>query len=618
MIKNIHFENTQITGGFWKQKQDLVRNVTAKAVYDRFCDTGRFEAFQCNWKEGMPHKPHVFWDSDIAKWMEGVAYLTELKREPELEKIVDEVVAQIEKNQGEDGYFNIYYTVVEPENRFTDRNNHELYCAGHLMEAAVAYYKATGKKKFLDCICKYADYIEKRFKINKDTAFSTPGHEEIELALVKLYECTGEKRYLELSEYFINIRGTEEDKGGHFIGDGNYAEDEKKDFYAQAYKPVREQDTAEGHAVRAVYLLCGMADIAYHTGDEVLKKACRRIFDNIVEKRMYITGGIGSSSCGEAFTLDYDLSNILAYTESCAALGLALFANRMQKLEVDSVYADIIEKVIYNGFMSSMSLNGKSFFYENPLEIIPYLHTRDERSAWKPNMHWPQMTRSEVFDCSCCPPNIIRFIPSIANMLYSDDGETIYVHQFMQSKTEWERKGKVYKLEQKTAYPENGKVQITIKGGNARVAVRIPGWCDSYKGETKKGYAYFDIKDGESLSFDFKMKVKYMEARPEAVFDCGKYAVMRGPVVYCMESHDNGELLRDIRLDGRARFFYQKHKELGVPQLTVKAYRRKRVKDAPLYSERHDSLEQVMATLIPYYAFANRGVGEMQVWHLVK
>lgn len=612
MLNTVDFAKTKITGGFWKQKQDMVRKTTINAVYDRFNDTGRFDAFKCNWKEGMPNKPHIFWDSDVAKWLEGAAYLTELKRESRLEKIVDKTVDLIEKNQGEDGYFNIFYTVIEPQNRFTNRSCHELYCAGHLMEAAVAYYKATGKRKFLDCMCKYADYIEKRFKIDRDTAFVTPGHEEIELALVRMYECTGEKRYLELSEFFINARGNKD-----IVGDKAAVE---IDIYNQSHLPVREQKTAEGHSVRAVYLYCAMADLAYHTGDKELLNACKELFNNITQKRMYITGGIGSSSCGEAFTLDYDLPNLLAYTETCASLGLALFANRMLKLEADSVYSDVIERVIYNGFMSSTSLDGRSFFYENPLEVIPYLDKRDVSAyQWHKNrIHWPQSKRSEVFGCSCCPPNIVRFIPSIANMLYTDDGNTLFVHQFMQSETEVVRDGTVIKIKQKTVYPENGKVKIAISGGNTRIAVRIPGWFDGYKGETVKGYAYFDVNDGDELVFDFKMKVKFVEARAESLFDCGKYAVMRGPVVYCMESCDNGKYLRDVRLDGRAKFTYGKHEELGVPKLTVKAYRRKHDENAPLYSERHDSLEPMTATLIPYYAFANRGEAEMLVWTYVK
>ena len=607
MTKTVDFAKTEITGGFWKRKQDMVRKTTVKAVYDRFKDTGRFDAFRFDWKAGMPNKPHIFWDSDVAKWLEGVAYLTETKREPKLEKIVDETVDLIEKNQDANGYFNIYFTVIEPERRFKTRNDHELYCAGHLIEAAVAYYKATGKRKFLDCMCRYADYIEKRFKIDKDTGFTTPGHEEIELALVRLYECTGEKRYYELAEFFLNERGTKEEP----------FTDWAQSSYCQSHLPVREQTTAEGHAVRAVYLYCAMADVALRSNDAEMKKACETIFNDIIEKKMYITGGIGSSACGEAFTVAYDLSNLMAYTESCAALGLALFANRMLNMDADSKYSDTIERVLYNGFMSSTSLDGRSFFYENPLEVIPYLHVRDKSNNNR-KTHWPQMTRSEVFSCSCCPPNIVRFIPSIANMLYGDDGETIYVHQFMQSRTNIERHGKSLQIEQKTAYPENGKVKITVTGGDTKIAVRIPGWYEDYEGETVKGYAYFDVKDGDTMEFDFKMKPVFIEARTEAVFNCGRYAVMRGPVVYCMEAHDNGEYLRDIRIDGRARFTYGKHETLGVPKLTVRAYRRKRDDSAPLYYKRKNELEALTATLIPYYAFANRGACEMQVWTYLK
>ena len=262
-------------------------------------------------------------------------------------------------------------------------------------------------------------------------------------------------------------------------------------------------------------------------------------------------------------------------------------------------------------------MDGKSFFYQNPLEILPYMHTRDV-SVKHRSVNLPPMQRSEVFECSCCPPNVVRFIPSIANMLYSEDGEVIYVHQFAESVTTMERDGKMLVLEQETKYPENGKVKIKLSGGNARVAVRIPGWFEGYKGETVKGYAYFDLGDGEELTFDFTMKPTFIEARPEVVFDCGRYAVQRGPVVYCMESADNGDLLRDVMLDGRARFRYGKHPVLGVPQLTVRAYRTVREADAPLYRKKTQNKEQIDAVLIPYYAFANRGACEMQVWHHVK
>ena len=605
-MENVDFTRVTITGGLWKQKQQLLRSTTAMAVYDRFAQTGRIGAFRCDWKEGMPNKPHVYWDSDVAKWIEGVAYLTAKKREKHLEALADEIIANLLRNQGADGYFNIYYTVVEPEGRFTKQYNHELYCAGHLMEAAVAYYQATDKRELLDAMCRYADYIQRRFMLERDTAFAVPGHEEIELALVRLYECTGERRYLDLAAYFINRRGTEDP------ADPRPA---RGSADIQADRPVRELTEARGHAVRAVYLYCGMADVAARTGDAALLAACRRLFDDIVEKKMYITGGIGSSSKGEAFTVPYDLSNLLAYSESCAALGLALFAGRMQALVTDSRYADTVERVLYNGFLSSLSLDGRSFFYENPLEVVPYLHTRDNGQS---SIHWPQMQRSEVFDCSCCPPNILRFIASVGNFLYSTEGDTVFVHQYMQSESDLTLGGRTVHLSQKTRYPESGAVRLTVTGGDVRLAVRIPGWCDSYTGPVEKGYAFFSLRDGETLSLDFRMRVRLMEARPEAVFDCGRVAVQRGPVVYCMESADNGPYLRDIRLDSRARFVYGRHAALGVPCLTVRAYRRETEPDTPLYRPRQNRYRECRATLIPYYAFANRGACEMQVWHFVK
>ncbi len=611
-MDRIDFTKINITGGLWKQKQDMVRRTTAMAVYNRFDDTGRIDAFKCDWKEGMPNRPHIFWDSDVAKWIEGVAYLISKRPAPKLEKLCDRIIANIVKNQREDGYFNIYYMQFEPQNIFTNRDWHELYCAGHLVEAAIAYFNATGKREFLDAMCRYMDYIEKRFVIDKDTGFTSPGHEEIELALVKLYDVTGEKRYLDLSMHFINERGTEEGAGtvhpsGIIQG-----------WNIQTHAPVREQHEAVGHAVRAGYLYSAMADLAYKTDDEGLLKAVYDIFDDIYTKKMYITGGVGSSSCGEAFTIPYDLSNLLAYTESCAGIALCYFANKMLRFEADSRFSDTIERVMYNGFLSTVSLDGKSFFYENPLEVIPYLHIRDAKVSNGNKGHWPQMQRQEVFGCSCCPPNILRFIASIGDYMYSTDNETLYVHQFMQSESDIEIGGKKLHVSQSTKYPESGVVNIKVAGGDCRVAVRIPGWCENYKGETTKGYAYFDVKDGETLRFDFGMKTRFVEARPELVFDCNRYAVMRGPVVYCMESVDNGDYIRDIRIDSRARFSYGKHEELGVPCLTVKAYRRECSENAPLYSTKHNSLKEVKAVLIPYYAFANRGVAEMQVWQYIK
>ena len=600
-MKRIDFSNIKITGGFWQKRQRLTRDVTVHAVYKRFKESGRFDAFKF---DRSLVEPHFYWDSDVAKWIEGVAYL--LKAEPSsyLEKIVDDLVEDIEKHQEECGYFNIYHTVVEPENRFRFRDHHELYCAGHLFEAAVAYYEATGKDKLLRLMCKYADYIEKRFMIDKDTDFVTPGHEEIELALVRLYECTGEKRYLELSKFFIDERGKRLEG----------LTDWSSEKYLQSHIPLREQKTAEGHAVRAVYIYCAMADLALKYGDTELKSACERIFDDIISSKLYITGGIGSSSAGEAFTVPYDLPNVFAYTESCAAIGLILFAHRMLLIDNDSKYSDVIERALYNGFLSSTSLDGKAFFYTNPLEIVPYLHTRD-CSVTSKSLPLPITQRKELFECSCCPPNIVRFVPSMANLIYTCDDDTVYTHQFMQSEAKIEIGGGCVEITQNTAYPFDGKIEITASK-DIRMGIRIPSWCDSYKGDTVKGYAYFDLKGGVPLMLDFEMKPRFTEANPKSYFNAGKVAVECGPIVYCMEGCDNGQHIRDIRLDSSAEFELGFNSELDVPTLSINALRRKATDG--LYSPMKNDFEKIKATLIPYFAFANRGESEMQVWHFIK
>lgn len=593
-MKNINFKSININHGFWEQKQKLNRSVTIHSVYNRFKDTGRIDAFKCDWKNGSDNKPHFFWDSDVAKWIESVAYLTETEPEPELEKAADEIIDRIEANQCRDGYFNIYYTVVEPGTRFKDRSMHELYCAGHLIEAAVAYFEATGKDKLLKCMIKYANYIEKVFMIEKSAAFATPGHEELELALVRLFNITKDKRYLMLSEYFINSRG----KG---------INGESDDIEIQAHKPVREQKTAEGHSVRAMYLYCGMADIAYKMQDEELKTACKRLFQNIVNQRMYITGGVGSSSNGERFTIDYDLPNATAYAESCAAIGLVYFAWRMQLLDNNSIYADTIERVIYNGFLSSISLDGKSFFYENPLEIMP-----SESKSF--SVRYPITQRMEVFSCSCCPPNITRFIASIGNYVYSVDGNTIYCNQFINSTANIEINGKTSVIQQITEYPNDGKIRIVYNGNPAVIAVRVPYWCDDFNEKCVNGYVYYNVTDGSKILIDFNMKIKFIEANPRVIENCGKYAIMYGPTVYCMEAVDNGEYLRDIRIVENGSFKTEFDNELKALVIYADAYKHKISNSVALYAPKSNNLIPFKAKLIPYYTFANRGESEMLVW----
>ncbi|NLB37303.1 MAG: glycoside hydrolase family 127 protein [Clostridiales bacterium] len=602
--KGIDYKNVELLDGFWLQSQKLNRDVTIKSVYEQFNATGRFDAFRCEWKEGMPNKPHIFWDSDVAKWIEGAAYIINKQPDRELESIIEDVIDCIERNQGEDGYFNIYFTVCEPENRFQNRLAHELYCCGHLIEAAVVYYEATGRDRFLKLMMKYADYVEKVFKIENSAEFSTPGHEEIELALIRLYECTGIKRYLELAKHFIDTRGQATSKE---------VIDEMNSIYSQDHIPCREQREAVGHAVRACYLYCAMADIAREYHDRELFEACDALIKNINYKRMYITGGIGSTFNNESFTVDYDLPNSISYAETCAAISLVMFATRMSQCKVSSLYADIAERALYNGVLSGLSLSGDSFFYENALEI----NLRD-REPDRGRQHWPITQRVKVFSCSCCPPNINRFIASIGSLIYTYDEETVYINQFIANSAQLEMGGKRVKIKIQTEYPNDGQIRITACGmAGKRLAVRIPSWCEKYCVDSQyrieDGYAYVDCgSDDFELSLSLDMTPRWVESNPHVWANAGLVALQKGPVVYCAEGVDNGEELWKIRVDINEPISQRVIVGFDAPALSTKGYCLQDCED--LYIPAGQKTEEKEITLIPYYAFANRGVSEMRVW----
>ena len=612
----VPFQQVEITDGFWARRQELNARKTLWAVKDRFEKTGRFDAFRFDWREGMPNKPFLYWVGDIEKWIESAAYILEKEENPALEEIVDRLAEQIERQQGESGYYHVWFSAMEPSRRWTSRSAHELYTAGHLMEAAVAYYEATGKNRLLNCACRFADEIERVFVRDQEAAFVTPGHEEIELALVKLYRCTGEKRYLELSRFFVEQRGNNEK---------DQPVDGWLSQYEQDHLPVREQETAEGHAVRAVYLYSGMADLAYEYEDESLLNACRRLFHNIADRRMYVTGGIGSSARDEGFTIDYDLPNLTAYSETCAGIGLMFFAARMLKLETDSFYADVAERVLYNAFLSSTSLDGTAFFYENPIELDPRLLGRDVFAREPVRM--PSARRVKVFNVSCCPPNITRFVASLGGMLYTcgeDDG-TLYVHQYMDSRAEVEAAGKVMTVTQKTAYPNDGTVTLTVENPTVdRLAVRIPGWCRDWSVEVngaplsltpKKGYVCFACpQEGETVTLRFAMPPVQVEAHPAVRDAAGKVALQRGPLVYCLEGVDNGENLRDIRLDSSAPVREVFNEECQAYELHTAGWRREAADYAALYRPVGARRVEQPLRFIPYFAFANREECEMIVW----
>ena len=606
-MENIAFRKVDITDGFWKQKQELNRKATIYSVWERFKETGRFDAFQFNWKEGMPNKPHIFWESDIAKWIEAVAYILEKEPDPSLENAVEEIIDCIEQHQDENGYFNIYFTVCEPESRFTRRTDHELYCAGHLIEAAVAYYESTGKDRFLKLMCKYADHIEQVFMMEQSANFVTPGHEEIELALVKLYHCTGKEKYLSLSKFFIDQRGAnEKDKINHY----NFA----SPSCDQSHLPAVEQETAEGHSVRACYLYSAMADLSKELKDEMLLSACKKLFANISERRMYITGGIGQSSLGEAFTIDYDLPNKTAYSETCAAISLAMFSHRMLNIEANSVYADVIERVLYNGMLSGLSLDGKSFFYENPLEIDPALKDKDASVVKERRPHYPITQRVEVFNCSCCPPNVNRFLASVGDYIYSKHQETYFIHQFINSEVIEDD----IRIIQTTDYPNSGKVTLKTNGIQ-KLAVRIPGWCTDYSINAdftlKDGYAYLDNINGD-IEICFDMKPTLIQASPFVQENCGRVALQNGPIIYCLEEVDNGKNLRNVYLKESFNPTVTYNSYFGTNTITAEGYRQ--CETNQLYSPWTNKADKVKLKFIPYFAFANRGESEMIVWISVK
>ncbi len=599
-MKTFDRANVRLTGGYLFDKQELNRKITVGAVYDRFAETGRIGAFKFDWKEGDEKKPHVFWDSDVAKWLEGAAYILAEHPDAALEAKVDEIVGDIREHQAADGYFNIYFTVVEPNGRFTNRDRHELYCAGHLMEAAVALDSCLGKSELLEAMDRYTDCIRRAFVEEGTAAFATSGHEEIELALVRMYDHTKNKKYLELAAHFINTRGV--------------AKEQMKGSYDQSHLPVREQSEAVGHAVRAVYLYTGMARLAKETGDEGLIAACKRLWEDITAKKMYVTGGIGSTYVGEAFTSAYDLPNDTGYAETCAAIGLIFFANAMRELECDASYADIAERALYNGMMSGISLDGRAFFYENPLQITlsERFDVEDSGRKFKQmNRRLPITQRVECFKCSCCPPNIVRVFPSFGSYIYGYEDDTLYIDQFVSSVLDTGAVG----CETVTDYPRDGEIRVRPRGVR-RVALRIPSWCKGFKLNlpytVDRGYAVVDCDGGEiALELDMTPRLVWSDVRVR--HDSGKVCVMRGPVVYCAEAVDNGEYLHRFSLSSRLNAKVTQNAEFGLPTLCVEAYEAV-AKASQLYSFSAPEYKKTQLTLIPYNCFANRGESDMCVW----
>lgn len=579
------------------------------------------------WAEG-DHYGWVFQDSDVYKWLEAVAY--SLNNEPDagLQSLADDVVDLIAAAQEPDGYLDTYFTIKAPERRFKRlRESHELYCAGHFMEAAVAYHAATGNEKVLQTAVKLADCIDRSFGPEEGKIHGSDGHEEVEIGLVRLYEATGEPRYLKLADYFIEIRGQDpEFFSKQVAAEGNKEPviagmDCQPPSYYQADVPPIERTTADGHAVRVVYLCTGMAAIAARTGNEAMLAACRRLWRNIVDKRMYITGGIGSTYRGEAFTLDYDLPNDTMYCETCASIGLVFFARQMLLCDSCGEYADVMERALYNTVLAGMALDGKHFFYVNPLETDPL------KSKMDPNKSHVKCVRPAWLGCACCPPNLARLLTSVEEYIYTVKQDTVLVNLFMESAVTVGNRT----VSQGTEYPRDGKITIRISEGSEnevkRLGVRIPGWAEHYtvyvNGSrcsqlSEDGYLYLEPgADAMEITLELPMEIQRWRANPLVSEDVGKVAIARGPVVYCLEAADNGGHLHLLAQDPKAELEYKESPILGgIGTITGMGTRKILPKqEMPLYQrEPGYKTEPQKLTYIPYYAWANRGESEMSVW----
>lgn len=612
--------------GLFGDRQDAICDSTAETLLDRCVEAGMIQAIDVNQPSPgvvIPIGPwggstQMFWDSDLGKSIETVAYSLYRRANPKLEARVDEIIDMYEKLQDKDGYLNAWFQRVQPGRRWTNlRDHHELYCAGHLIEGAVAYYQATGKRKLLDIMCRYADYLITVFGHGPGKLPGYCGHEEVELALVKLARVTGEKKYLDLSKFFIDERGAEP----HFFTDeatrdGRSAADfhQKTYEYGQAHLPVREQKKVVGHAVRAMYLYAGMADIATEYNDDTLTSALETLWDDLTTKQMYVTGGIGPAASNEGFTDYYDLPNESAYAETCASVGLVFWANRMLGRGPNRRYADIMEQALYNGAMAGLSLDGKTFFYENPLESSGKHH----RWIWH--------------HCPCCPPNIARLLASVGSYMYAVAEDEIAVHLYGESKARFEVSGAKAELSQTTRYPWDGAIHFDLdldRPARFAISLRIPEWADastlSVNGESialesvvVDGYARIDRewKNGDKVDLVIPLEARKLFANPRVRQDAGRTALMRGPLVYCVEETDNGAGLNGISLSADPS--KAKVSEIaglrGAVALDLPVSRDASDWGADLYRTAPPSAKPATARFVPYPLWDNREPGEMLVW----
>jgi DUF1680 family protein len=640
ILKLPEMNQVKINDALWSRYTDMVAEKSIPYQWDILNDrvpdavpTHCLDNFRIAAGEQQgEHQGVVFMDTDVYKWLETVAYCIQNGSGLRFESVADEVIELIGRAQQSDGYLNTYFTVAEPNARWTNLvEGHELYSAGYLIEAAVAYYKATGKDKLLKIARRFADLICNVFGPAENQLKGYPGHQEIELALVKLYRLTGEKRYLSCAKFFIDERG----KLPNYFEEeitrrkGKVLFDEFKDYdlkYAQTHMPVREQRTAEGHAVRAMYMCCAMADIAAEYEDEELLEACRALWRNVTEKRMYITGGVGSSGIFERFTTDYHLPNDSAYCETCASIGLALFGRRMFCIEQNAAYYDTVERALYNTVLSGISIHGDRYFYVNPLEVWPAAcmeatslkHVKPERQRW--------------FNVACCPTNVARTLASLGQYIYAQNNDTLYINLFISSSIQTVVSGVQTDLKMESGLMQKGEVSMTVKAERSSLiclAIRIPQYADEpvflmdgepVRPDVAGGYAYIrgDFAEGRTVTLKLNIKAKWISANPLVREDAGKVALMKGPHVYCLEETDNGFNLASVFVSPDVPVEESADMALpgNLPALRFEGQRlaQKNWNENRLYGKARFDTEPVVLKAVPYCLWGNRDPGEMAVW----
>ena len=617
-IDPVPFTSVKVTDAFWGQRLQASRETTIPLAFSKCEETGRYENFvkAANPSDSYEVGGYSFDDTDVYKTIEGASYLLQTYPDAELEAYIDSVLVIVAGAQEPDGYLYTSRT-MNPKHphewagskrwELVEDLSHEFYNLGHMVEGAIAHYQATGKRNFLDIAIKYADCVCREIGEGEDQVVRVPGHQIAEMALAKLYLVTGEQKYLDQAKFFLDKRG--------------YTS--RRDEYSQAHQPVLEQDEAVGHAVRAAYMYAGMADVAALTGDEGYINAIDAIWDNIVTKKLYITGGIGATNNGEAFGKNYELPNMSAYCETCAAIGNVYVNHRLFLLHGESKYYDVLERTLYNGLISGVSLDGGGFFYPNPLESIG----QHQRQPW--------------FGCACCPSNICRFIPSLPGYVYATKGSDVYVNLFMSNTSNLTVNGKKVQLSQETRYPWNGDIAITVDNNKAKawtMKVRVPGWVrgqvvpsdlyeytdgkrlgysisvngEKVEGELQNGYFCINRtwKKGDVVRVHFDMEPRTVKANHKVEADRGRIAVERGPVVYCAEWPDNDFDVLSIIMNREPEFEVVERPDLlyGLNQIKT---------DAQVLSYDDNGrlvAEDVKLTLIPYYAWCHRGSGSMAVW----